>query len=178
FVYEEGIGSYINNIREVAHKNIYGQVGWARKVKTKLIELFLSAMGHQNCHGGSKFTKGIYIYNHELHRQQNPEYSKLRLHFKKSFIEHLQQFDERELMTTDNTQLLDNVKERKVLLYLTSWSIDENIKDKLHNYIDYVKILKPHPKLNLNDYDNIIKEFDSLIQGRDMIEFLISDMLT
>ncbi|MGG5905538.1 hypothetical protein, partial [Sphingobacterium daejeonense] len=60
FVYEEGIGTYTNNIRNIVQQNKYGRGSFFQKIKWSLTSIFFKLNGHENYHGGFSGTKGIY----------------------------------------------------------------------------------------------------------------------
>lgn len=177
FVYEEGLGSYTNNIRNLVQKNKFGEGTFLQKIKWNLATLYLKMQGHGNFHGGFKGTQGIYVYNQELHKKNKPNFKKEVLNFKMPFLDHLKKFEDRNIISSNYHELLNLVKGKQVLLYLTSWDIDPKIEDILSEYQDYFKILKPHPHINEDKLKFLENKFDYQIKGGNMVEFLISDLI-
>jgi hypothetical protein len=174
YVYEEGIAAYFANLKDNNLRN-----NW-------VIKLFYSFLGHQNYLGGSKYTKGIYIYDIEKHRACIPACNKELKYFKEPFIQHLDNFEDKDLLLTEKTKhIIESVKKRKVILYLATWSLGSNvnspnyssdISNMLIHYHDYIKILKPHPHIRqeLIEYKEI---FDFCITGEDLAEYVIFEVL-
>mgnify|MGYP000932168397 CR=1 FL=1 len=177
FVFEEGLGSYTDNIRKVILKNKFKNGNFKHKLKWILTTIYLKLKGHDDHHGGFKGTKGIYVYNHELHKLNKPNFKKEILSFKNSFLDHLRKFEDRKFISSDYSYLMEVVKDKKVLIYLTSWQVDSKIESIIEEYPYHVRILKPHPHI-VDDKLRIIQDkFDFNISGGNMVEFLISDLI-
>ncbi len=176
YVFEEGLGTYTDKIRYAINKNLYARVSPLRKLKTFLISEILRLLGQKNYHGGSSFTNGIYVYNIEKHTTNKPNFAKEIKTFKQPFLKHLSQFEEKTILSEDYSDIISAAFHKKVLLYLTSWSIDANIGQVLEGYKDYVKIIKPHPHISEEAINDIKHNFDFVVKGGNMIEFLIYDL--
>lgn len=160
FVYEEGIGSYINNMRND---------GFFQKIIKAGLKLF----GIGDFIGGSRFTKGMVLYDHNKHQEIHPDYKKEKLKFSQSFADHLASFKELDLFINDEIiQIIDHLKNKRVLIYLTSWVYKKEIEKYLVEFKDYVKILKPHPHLK-DDFSILLNQYDYIIKNNVMIEFFL-----
>lgn len=163
YVYEEGIGNYKGKLRKK---------GIINKIITKLYSFF----GHQELIGGSKYVKGIYLYNSEIHKSVYPNSGKKLMEFNKQFIKHLSDFEDAETFLSENAiDILDKVKSKKVVLYLSSWNIHPDIENILMTYPGYLTIFKPHP--HITDNINISNKFMFKIEGYILVELIISKML-
>ena len=158
YVYEEGIGSYRNDLIKSGYRN-------------KLFKFFLKLFGFKEYMGGGAFTKGIIIYDIESHKKLVNSFNKVRIQFKLSFHEHLLS----DLVNSDfdlgNTELiLERLSRKKVLMYLTDFEYNDKA-DLIHvQYSDYVKILKPHPNIkNILDKD----QYDIILDNSVLIELFI-----
>lgn len=162
YVYEEGIGSYRSDL-------VSRERSWLKKN----VLLFL---GNKEFFGGSKYVKGIYIYDHERHIKNVPSFNKERLHFKNRFSEQLKSNISN--FITDN--LIEKyktlVKNKEVVLYITNWNYNKQIE----KYIENIKkednskllILKPHP--HFNDFNQIKIKFDDIVSGDILVEILLT----
>lgn len=177
FVYEEGIGTYTNNIRNIVQQNKYGKGSFFQKIKWSLTSIFFKLNGHENYHGGFSGTKGIYVYDKSLLLKNKPNFKKEILNFKLSFLDHLRKFEDRNFIADDYGQLMEKVEGKKILLYLTSWEINPNIIEILNRYPNYYKILKPHPHIKEHNLKIFEDNFDFQISGGNMVEFLLSDLI-
>lgn len=165
FIYEEGIGNYRKKLKEK---------GWIGTLK----EFFYNLLGNKNYLGGSKYVKGIYLYDKDRFKNAHPNSRKLIYEFKNPFIEHLKIFQDRDVFLDENTQkILDEIAGKKIFLYLTSWSISPHIRDLLKEYPDYSKVIKPHPHIK-KDTDDVFRNFDYVLKGSDIIEIFINELLT
>ncbi|BBD44456.1 Hypothetical protein PEIBARAKI_4449 [Petrimonas sp. IBARAKI] len=164
FIYEEGIGNYRNKLKEK---------GWTGTLK----EFFYNLFGNKNYLGGSKYVKGIYLYDKDRFKNAHPNSRKPIYEFKVSFSEHLKSFQDKSIFLDQGTRkILSEIKNKKVFLYLTSWSIFLHIDDLLSEYSDYTKIIKPHPHIK-KDIDNTFNNFDYVLKGSDIIEIFINELL-
>ena len=81
FVYEEGIGNYKGNL------NNNSFIGNLKKT-------FNSLLGNKDFLGGSKYVKGIFLYDCHKHRIVYPNSNKKLFHFDKSFLNHISDFSD------------------------------------------------------------------------------------
>ncbi len=164
FLYEEGIGNYRKKLKE---KGVIGT----------LKEFSYNLLGNRNYLGGSKYVKGIYLYDKNRFKNVHPNSLKPIYEFKESFIEHLKKFRDRDVFLNKDTQkILDEVIDKKVFLYLTSWSIFPQIEESLKEYSDYSKIVKPHPHIR-KDTNSYFHKFDYVLKGSDIVEIFIYELL-
>lgn len=178
YVYEEGVGSYQAELRRKISNNL-NKRSKIHLLKDQVLLMLQKLQGNADYHGGFNKTKGIYLYNPDLHRQNVPQFKKKRLSFKNAFREHLSQFPDKKIIDGDRKLLISSLVGKKVLLYLSMWFIDEETISTFDAYDNTVKILKPHPHLKWNaDSQNIKCKFDEIINGGSMAEFLINDLLT
>lgn len=166
YCYEEGIGNY----RPIYNNDIFFE---------KLKFILYKNLGHQNYIGGSKYTKGIYLYNTSLFNEIFPNSNKKILFFSNPFSKHLEEFKDKSIFLSSSAlKVLNNIRDTKVLLYLTSWSYDSKIQDRLQSYHDYVKILKLHPHIKDTSLQTKYYDYyDYVINGENLIELIISKLL-
>lgn len=178
FVYEEGLGTYEPNLRLATTKNIVKNFTPFTKIKVKLFKYIYDVLGMKDHHGGNPHTEGLYLYDVARHKTAVPEFNKKRLSFKNSFVDHLVDFEDKFLLYKKDEELLKKTHGRTVVLYLSSWSIHSEIKALLTNYPDAIKIAKPHPQIEASAYTSFYNAgIDYIIQGENMVEFLIYDLL-
>ncbi len=176
FVYEEGVGTYTDQIRYVVNKNLFGNVSISKKLKTYFTCQILACFGQKNYHGGSSFTDAVYVYDQKKHQQNKPHFKKELKKFKKSFLQHLTEFEERSILSEDYSEVLSALTGSEVVLYLTSWSIDPDVRNILQDYEGCKKIIKPHPHIADKAINDIRPDFDYVLPGGNMVEFLINDL--
>ncbi|WP_294283393.1 polysialyltransferase family glycosyltransferase [uncultured Chryseobacterium sp.] len=161
YVYEEGIGTYRSNLLSKGN-------GWLKKN-------ILKFLGNKEFFAGSKYVKGIYVYDHQRHKQSVPSFSKERLHFKNDFSSQL----ENHIGIFIAPDLIEKYKNlfnaREVVLYLTSWNynlrIEQYIQDlKQIQKSDVLIILKPHP--HFKDFEKINLKYDDVVSGEVLVEIL------
>lgn len=164
YVYEEGIGNYRKTLNE---KNLFG------KFKKIIYEYLL---GNKVYLGGSKYTKGIYLYDKERFNENVLSNKKELLSFSTSFHNHLETFKDREVFLDQSTiNLIKKLHNKKVLFYLTSWSYDKKMDELITDYDDYFKILKLHP--HIKEIGTYSKEYDFIMEGDNLIELVIIELL-
>lgn len=164
YVYEEGIGNYRKTLNE---KNLFG------KFKKIIYEYLL---GNKVYLGGSKYTKGIYLYDKERFNENVLSNKKELLSFSTSFYNHLETFKDREVFLDQSTiNLIKKLHNKKVLFYLTSWSYDKKMDELITDYDDYFKILKLHP--HIKEIGTYSKEYDFIMEGDNLIELVIIELL-
>ncbi|GAB3421205.1 hypothetical protein [Niabella aquatica] len=178
YVYEEGVGTYENNLKMTTTRNLVKNFTLFTRLKVYAFIFLYKLIGLKNFQGGNKFTKGIIVYNVERHKICVPEFRKKRKTFKVPFVEHLSTCVDRDILYTMNINLLDKVRGRKVLLYLTSWTINPAISKVLDKHLGYISIAKPHPHIK-GEKRKKLEElgFNYISEGRDLVEFLLNDIL-
>lgn len=135
FVYEEGIGSYRNDLITASHSNF-------------LLIFLLKFIGIKQHLGGGRYTKGIIVYDLEKHELKIPEYKKIRKSFKREFTQHLSFIKNHFLYQAESfTDILESIKSKNILFYLTSWEYNTDVDIIMTQYPDHVKIIKPHPHI-------------------------------
>lgn len=165
YVYEEGIGTY----------NEYkGRKGIFSSLLNKLYFIY----GNQLYLGTSKYVDGIFLYNIEKYLKKIPHYNKELFYFQKPFCEHLETFSDANIFLDQETKILiQNLKNKKIVLYLSSWSEYSDINNKLSLYPNHLKIYKPHP--HIKETNNILKKyFDYILRGNILIELFITQLIS
>jgi len=163
FVYEEGIGNYRKYVRP-------------NKKVNKLLEFVYSILKVDDYIGGYIFTKGIFLYDIERFKQAFPKYGKKLYEFKNSFKHHLTEFEDKDIFC-DKTALnfIRSSPNKKIVIYLTSWRYEDKINNLLLEYESYVKILKPHPHINISKEH--IHLYDYILSGETLIELFMNEVL-
>lgn len=137
YVYEEGIGTYRDNIYPSNPKNI---------IKKHIFNIF----GISTYFGGCNFTDGIFVFEKNKYLKTFPDYKKTVFHIKKRyeiFCEENLDFLKK-IFCYDINSLEDVSSCNKVVLYLTSWSVDNNVVENIKSeYRNHIKIIKPHPHI-------------------------------
>lgn len=163
FVYEEGCGSYMNQI-------------WRKKgFFYQLLDKFLG-VGNQLI--TSRFLAGAYLYYPQLFQIMRAQNKVPIFQIKSSFLEGINA----NLPILCDLSYLDSYKElqvrnKTILLYITEWELDQKIikyiEESASEY-DYVYI-KPHPhirkKINYNKVNVIVLEAEV------MAEIIINKLL-
>lgn len=157
-VYEEGLATYSCHELSILKKGVYSMLNGCR-----MPILFLGAH-HKVCN--------IFVYDVPLHNRLIPATSKKvhNFHFTLTELlnrEHLQSM----LYTHQN-----DYKDKKVCIYLTNWTINNNALEQLPKEKGWVKLIKPHPKLVL---DNLtLSKFDGIVSAEFVAEIVISNLLS
>ncbi len=160
YVYEEGFGNYRKTIR------------LNNTIRQKTINFFDSYLGYNHL-GGFNRTKGIYLYHPDIFlKLVSPNTKKQVLPFKTGFQQHLTILPE--ISTLFPTQILQKIKGKDVLIYLTSWEINSKYIEIMQKYPDHIKILKPHP--HIKNKTGIEKYFDITITNSLPAEILIAEI--
>lgn len=160
FTYEEGFGSY-RYVRE------------NRTISEKLKSYIYALMGCKNWLGGNICTSGQYLYHPEVFNSLIPNASGKKLLFRSSFNVHLNML--KEVNHLFNFQSINHFKNKKVIIYLSTWSINSKINQYLKMYPDYIKILKPHP--HIKDYSAAGNVFDTVIENSLPAEILLNGLI-
>jgi len=177
-VYEEGAGTYINNLRSTIEHNLGLGLGLG-KIKSFLIKLIYRFYGHYDFHGGSKFTNNIYVYDVENYKQGKFLKGKNVLTFKNSFINHIQSPLVRKVLYPIEIDFL-HLEKQDVLLYVSNWYVDVNVMEQIKNQFNtYFKIVKLHPHIKMVDQssDLFLSSFNTILNGGEMLEFYIESLL-
>lgn len=171
FVFEEGLGTYTNNLRKVTEKNLKLE-SIPQKLRSFFLTLFYGLVGNKDYLGGNKFTRGVFVYDKARHHENFPKFDKEIKSFKASFVEHLRRDDVRAVLYGES-YVIDKVK---TLLYISSWIYNPKVEPFLEQYKGYKKLIKPHPHLK-GIPDSVKEKFDDVIKGEYLVEYLIDDLL-
>jgi len=158
-VYEEGLGNYEPDFA-VKHR------------LTRYIHILLSfKLDIDMYFGASPYIDGVILYKPDYFKMKYPKFNKPIMHFKYNFSELLQKDLIKEIFRYNPPRDIIN---KDVLLYLSTWKINENIEKYVSEYNDYVKIIKPHPHIkNIGKYIF----FDIVINDNILAEIVISELL-
>lgn len=150
YTYEEGFGSY-RKLRDT------------RFVFERLKVLVFKIMGTDNWFGSSYFIKGIYLYHPNVFNKLIPENKKSVYPFKKTLGQRM--FELEELKYLYRSIDLNEFEGKNVLVYLSSWGLNEKVNSILEEHQQYVKVLKLHPhiKTNLNMNNNFDYVLDNIL---------------
>jgi hypothetical protein len=140
YTYEEGFGSY---------RFIRNNLSIVDKIKSTIY----SFLGCENWIGGNVFTTGSYLYYPEAFKKLIG--NKKEIHFfKKKFISHLSGL--KEINHYYDSVNFERFRNQNVIVYLSTWEINPNVNKILKNYMDYIKVLKPHPHIKEQvDFQNL-----------------------
>jgi gamma-glutamylcyclotransferase (GGCT)/AIG2-like uncharacterized protein YtfP len=156
YTYEEGYGSYrfIRNNKSIKDK-----------IKSKIY----SALGCENWIGGNIYTTGSFLYYPNTFKKLISVKKEL-YSFKNNFISHLSGLVE--INQYYNSNSFEHYRNKKVIVYLTSWKINPNINTILISHQDFIKVLKPHPHIKEQvEFENI---YDYKISNSLPAEYLLS----
>lgn len=156
FVYEEGTGSYRNDLITATHTNF-------------LVIFFLKLIGIKEYMGGGRYTKGIVVYDLKKHEQMIPEYNKIRKSFKSGFMQHVP-YIRHHFLYQINEELLKAISHKKILLYLTSRNYNNKVDLIINQYPKHYKIIKPHPRIKT---EFVKTDFDYILSNDVFVEIFI-----
>lgn len=120
--------------------------------------------------GASRYIHGIYVYDVLLHNQLMPQASSKVLKFKSSLEILVQKESLFNMLYKSNSKF----QGKKIFLYLTNWEYNENVSQYIPDDT-YLKIIKPHPKLEINS--SILKKFDIVIGPEYLAEIVVATLL-
>lgn len=158
YVYEEGLASYLPKVRE-KNKNNYLKF---------IIDYFLG----ENWSGGSFRTKSVYLYHPNAFKSLVGVNKKTILPFKQPFLNHLASLSD--IRTFYNPEKVEIYKGKKILLYLMSWTLNQQYEDIYNKYPDFVKIIKIHPHVRNESISKDLLHFDFYPDSRIPSELLIA----
>ncbi|MBS2210211.1 hypothetical protein KEM09_02295 [Carboxylicivirga mesophila] len=160
YTYEEGYGSY----RIVVENNSF--------VK-KLHTVIYNIIGGKSWIGGNRFTKGMYLYYPEVFKTlvtNNPKKELFKL--ENDFYVHIRSLSEvKEFYKDIDFNFYCN---KKIIIYLTTWIIRDDVKFYLDNYPDHYSILKPHP--HIKEQPEIKKLFNEVVDSSIPAEIFLSEI--
>lgn len=146
YTYEEGYGSY---------RELRDGTKLIEKIKINIYKL----LGSNNWFGGGTFTKGMFLYHPESFNNLVPKNKKKIYPFRKNFIDHANLLM-KELGSLFDSKILDIIKNRDVILYLSSWEINVEVYNIIEQYPGHFTIIKPHPNIKnnikLDNFDYIL----------------------
>jgi hypothetical protein len=160
-VYEEGLGMYRKR-----------QVLPRRKFIGGIYLKLLSLIGYKNKRGGGKYTRNIIAYYPSFYKSYHNENTKKIFSFKKPFLEHLEQCANINVFSHNID--LKPYRDKTVLLYISSWEIDEEELNYIKSINCDIKILKPHPHIKKGVVNYF---FDLVFPGQIPVEFLIYKLI-
>lgn len=162
FVYEEGYGSYRNDLL-------------SGRCKSEILYWFLKFLGNKEHFGDSKFVKGIYLYDLPKHSLLVSDFKNQRFSFRKPFVDNLNDICDEMLTIEQRREYRVMVEGKSVYLYLTNWHYNKKIehlfqeKRNLGND-DIIMILKPHPRIKKFSSEF---EFDLVLSNNVMVELVL-----
>ncbi|MDF2832917.1 hypothetical protein [Chryseobacterium indoltheticum] len=166
YVYEEGIGSYRNDLRS-------SQNG------SRIVDFFLKIIGVKEHFGGSRFVRGIYVYDHAKFNNLVPDFKKKLYHFPYTF------HDNFSLLRNHLHFQIDYIKEvisklpkdKIICVYLTSWKYNSGIESFINENKNKNEfwLLKPHPHLKSIDIPS--QYFDYVMKANIFVEFFFSEII-
>lgn len=162
YVYEEGLGSYRNDLR--SYKN-----------GSRIIDFCLRLLGVKEHFGGTKYVRGIYIYDHERFKKTVPNFKNKIYSFPYNFHSNLNVLKEHFHFQIDYiNNIISNLPTNKELcIYLTSWNYNKNI-EKFFKENEYW-IVKPHPHIKYDNFD--VNKFNIVVKADIFIELFFNELL-
>lgn len=139
FVYEEGEGSYRNNLLKRTNKNV-------------IFNNILRLLGVKEHFGGSKFVKGIYVYDHQKFINNVSTFSNRLFHFKNNFIDNLDIYRHHfHFQNSEIDKIISSIPETtRINIYLTTYYYNMSIEKYVHEYDTEFWMIKPHPQIAFN----------------------------
>ena len=145
--------------------------------KSKIRTVLDKCLGVSACWGHSVFLKGVYVYYPKLYKiKKNVSYDVLP--FVCSFMETIRSKSDffLKISSSDDLSFLQ-VKDSKILVYVTDWEINEDVKSRMVEEMgNYDKVyIKPHPHIKSDTITN--PEGIELIRTNLMMEFVFCKWL-
>jgi len=157
YTYEEGYGSY-RILKE------------AIRFGDKVYRFF----GGNSWIGSNPFTVGIFLYYPDIFKKYITGNKKEVYKFKRSLYDNLKLLPEINSLLKDLD--LNIYANKDVLIYLSSWNLNEKIYECLDDYPNYIKILKPHP--HLVQLDNpLVSKFDFIVDNIIPSEIILTKLI-
>lgn len=143
-VYEEGIGTYRNNI-----------------ILSKFKKIAYKLTGSATTFGGSFFTSKIYVFDKNKYIKNNPNLSNKAIQIDKNFYTWIKE-NQRNLFELFPIAALDDNKKHNecAYMYISDWNINQSIIDRISIHKNIY--IKPHPHLQHNQIDIYIKKNKSI----------------
>lgn len=156
-IYEEGLATY--NKSEL------------KGIKWVLYSLLNKRMTKSLYIGANHKIKNLFVYDVQLHNKLIPECAKKMKNLSFPLIELMKREKLTDLQYSENGRFRD----KKILLFVTNWEYNKAVESYLNEYEDYIKIIKPHPKLKLNQKQTNL--FDFCIKAEFVSEIVIAELL-
>lgn len=156
-IYEEGLATYSYHHLSGLKRVLYSILN-----KKRMSILYLGAF---------RRIHGIYVYDTMLHNQLIPDSYNKVYKFKYSLTELIKN-EQLTLLQYNDEKLFQN---QDVFLYLTNWEYNKEIENYLPDNPNYIKIIKPHPRLKIDD--KIISKFNVLIEAKYLAEIVIAKLI-
>lgn len=156
FVFEEGIGTYRNDL----HRGL-----------DKVVRNVIGVGSH---YGASFFSDNVILYEPGLYNKKFN--SKKAIPFANTFVEGLKKNDVLLSMVCDRVPSELEMKNKKILMYISNHTIDNNIILKMvdeKNKYDFICV-KPHP--HITKFDDI-PDGIFVVKTNILVEFIIYNML-
>ena len=161
YVYEEGLASYIPEIREKGNNSF-----------KFLIDRFLG----KNWSGGSFRTKGVYLYHPNAFKKLVGTKKRTQiLSFKRPLMDHLNSLSD--IKTFYSQDKFDFLRGKNIFLYLTSWTLNPQYKGIYYKYPEFIKIIKFHPHIRKKSVSKDLLHFDFYPDSTIPAEILISTFI-
>jgi len=162
YVYEEGFASYTAEYR--------GKKTFRDIILTAIDKILCG----KNWSGGSARTQGIYLYQkHAFRKIVSDTTSKEMLDFKSKFSDHLVSIPEINFLFKGID--FELFRDKEVLLYISSWTINNKLKEYIDKYPKHIKIIKPHPHIKEFSFDN--DYFEHIIENMLNAEIVILEIM-
>lgn len=164
YVYEEGLGSYRNNL--LSRNNRHG-----------IVNSILKSLGVKEYFGGSRFVRGLYLYDHAKHKSSVVDFKKELYKFKNSFLDNLELYKSHfDYQSHEIKKLIGSIPiDHRVNIYLTTYEYNSNIERYLLERSNEYWMIKPHP--HITSFQNRLL-FNQNIPPYVFIELLLLELLT
>jgi len=160
--YEEGIGTYHDVFTTTTPKidrlidNVFG-ASFLRKIR----EISYSEL--------------MYVYLPDIYKSIHPESTTEVIRFRRGFLSHMESMADLALKLSDGRgQEFLAISESKILIYITSWEINDEIISKMNEVetqYQYV-FIKPHPHIRKFSYE--FPSYAKVIGTNMMVQFFLA----
>ena len=162
YTYEEGIGSYCKLKR------------WSKG----FFSIIRKILGVGMINNSSTFIKGTYLYRPDIFKKMRPESLLPLFNMKKDFCSSLLNngIPWPEIYKKD-IEYFSNIKDLKVLFYVTTWNVNEEILSKIAEEKDNYNliIIKPHPAIYKSEYN--FPNYATIVKSPILVEILLSILI-
>lgn len=163
YIFEEGYASY-------------SHLRYPSNMKDKVFLFIQKYLRIKNYIGSGIHCGGLYLYDKPYYKTMLPESSIKLLDFEMDYLSYIKQSP---LLSIYNEKVeMQMFEHRNVIIYLTSWDVDNRINQILQKtiYKDYLKVLKPHPHIMENSlYTSIVH--DVLLSPEVIFEYFLINIL-